>query len=286
MIRIRLKKQLNATQGKLNLDLDFNINKGAFISVYGNSGVGKTSLLQMIAGLLKADAGEIVSNGKTWYDSKRSISLKPQQRSVSYVFQEYALFPNMTVRENLAFALEKNQDSAIVDELIAITELDQLQNKKPKQLSGGQQQRVALARALVRKPDILLLDEPFSALDQNIKLKLQDYILKIHKHYNLCCILVSHDRQAHIKLSERVLFIENGMITKHGAASDLFPKATENFQLEGLVTKIDFKHRKIHVLIGEQITCVSGDKIAIDKLSIGDKILISDCEFKPKIQKT
>lgn len=285
MIRIRLHKVLNATQGKLNLELDFEIKKGAFVSVYGNSGAGKTSLLQMIAGLLKADSGEIVCQDKTWYSSKEKVSLPPQKRNIAYVFQEYALFPNMTVRENLNFALEKNQDPAIVDELIALTELDQLENKKPAKLSGGQQQRVALARALVRKPDILLLDEPFSALDQEIKSKLQEYLLKLHHHYKLTCILVSHDREAHVKLSQRVLFIENGKMTKDGDATDLFPKSTDHFQLEGIITKIDREKNILYVLFGQNISSIPSKKLALDTLKIGDKISISDQKFSPKIQK-
>lgn len=283
MISIQLKKQLNAAQGKLLLDLYFQIKTGAFVSIYGKSGAGKTSLLQMIAGLLSPDAGEIICDDKTWFQSKTKLNLKPQQRSISYMFQEYALFPNMTVRENLLFALEKNQDLSIVDELIAITELHLLEHKKPEALSGGQQQRVALARALVRKPKILLLDEPFSALDEGIKTKLQEYILQLHAQYKMTCILVSHDREAHIKLSDRVLFMEDGSIQKEGTTADLFPKSTQHFQVEALITKIDKNIQQIEILVGKRISTISTKNRSIEHLSVGDTILISDPNFQGEI---
>lgn len=285
MIRIQLKKQLNAAQGPLHLDLDFQIKQGEFISIYGDSGAGKTSLLQMIAGLLKPDAGIISCQNEFWYNSNKKIVLTPQQRSISYMFQEYALFPNMTVRENLLFALEKNQDAAIVNELIAITALHQLEHKKPHALSGGQQQRVALARALVRKPAILLLDEPFSALDDQITTTLQDYILTIHERYKPTCILVSHDREAHVKLSERVLFMEHGSIQKEGIAADLFPTMNQGFQLKGLITRIDKQAKKIEVLIGKNISCIAIENSKINTLQVGDHILISEENFRGEITK-
>jgi molybdate transport system ATP-binding protein len=129
----------------------------------------------------------------------------------------------MTVRGNLEFALEKNQSKNIVDELLQLTELEQLHNKKPNLLSGGQKQRVALARALIRKPKLLLLDEPLSALDTEMQIKLQDYILKVHHEFNLTTILVSHDLNEVIKMSKRVLVLEDGQIKKDGSPLDVLP---------------------------------------------------------------
>ena len=180
MIHIDLQKTLKSAHGEMNLDIKITIEKGEFVTLYGDSGAGKTSTFRMIAGLLKADSGKIRVNENTWFDASSRINLPPQKRKVGFVFQDYALFPNMTVRQNLEYALDKNQDRNIITQLIETVELGQLQNRKPETLSGGQKQRVALARALVQKPEILLLDEPMSALDSKMRLKLQDYILKVH----------------------------------------------------------------------------------------------------------
>ncbi len=149
MIQIALQKKLGAANGEMQLDVDIEIEEGMLVTLYGNSGAGKTSILRMIAGLLQPERGLISVNEKCWLDTSRGISLTPQQRKTGFVFQDYALFPNMTVKENLAYALEKGQSKAIVEELIRIVELRDLQQRKPSELSGGQKQRVALARALV-----------------------------------------------------------------------------------------------------------------------------------------
>jgi molybdate transport system ATP-binding protein len=137
------------------------------------------------------------------------------------------LFPNMTVRGNMEFALQKGQSSGIVDDLLELTELTNLADKNPAPLSGGQKQRVALARALVRRPKLLLLDEPLSALDSVMQSKLQDYLLKVHDQFSLTTILVSHDINEVMKMSKRVLILENGRVEKDGAPIDVLP-------LEGL----------------------------------------------------
>jgi molybdate transport system ATP-binding protein len=182
------------------LDLDLTIEKGQFVTLFGESGAGKTSTLRMLSGLLKPDSGTITVGNSTWFDSSRGIDLKPQQRKVGYVFQDYALFPNMTVLQNLEYALQKNQDNGKIRELLEFAELDELQHRSPETLSGGQKQRVALARALVQRPEILILDEPLSALDLKMRIKLQEYLLKVHKTYNLTTILVSHDIGEIVKL--------------------------------------------------------------------------------------
>ena len=194
---LTLKKELNFAGGKGLLDIDVQIEAGIFVAISGPSGSGKTTLLRLIAGLEKGE-GLIKINNKIWLDTANGLRLLPQQRKVGYVFQNYALFPNMTVRQNLTFALEKNQSPAIIEELINTMELGELVNRYPQQLSGGQQQRVALARALVRKPPILLLDEPLSALDEGLRSHLQDYILKIHRKYQLTTLLVSHDTRENL----------------------------------------------------------------------------------------
>jgi molybdate transport system ATP-binding protein len=210
----------------LNLQFNTKILPNEFVTIYGPSGAGKTSVIRMLAGLLDPDRGHIEVDGNFWYEHEKKINVKPQRRNIGIVFQEYSLFPNMTVRGNLEFALEKKQSKNIVDELLQLTELEQLHNKKPGLLSGGQKQRVALARALIRKPKLLLLDEPLSALDVEMQSRLQDYILQVHQQFNLTTVLVSHDLNEVIKMSKRVLILEDGQIKKDGLPVDVLPLAS------------------------------------------------------------
>jgi molybdate transport system ATP-binding protein len=223
MISINITKKLFGASGELNLKFDTKILPQEFVTIYGPSGAGKTSVIRMLAGLLEPDSGHIEVAENIWFDRSKKINIKPQLRNIGIVFQEYSLLPNMTVRGNLEFALEKNQSKKIVDELLELTELKLLHDKKPGLLSGGQKQRVALARALIRRPKLLLLDEPLSALDTEMQTKLQDYILQVHQQFNLTTILVSHDLNEVIKMSKRVLILENGQIKKDGLPLDVLP---------------------------------------------------------------
>jgi molybdate transport system ATP-binding protein len=223
MIELAIARKLHGAGGAINLNLDIKIETGDFVTLYGPSGAGKTSILRMLAGLLTPGDGSIVCDRQIWFDKNKNINLKPQFRNLGMVFQEYSLFPNMTVQGNLEFALQKGQPKGMVEELLQLTELEQLRDKKPALLSGGQKQRVALARALVRQPKLLLLDEPLSALDTAMQVKLQDYILRVHRQYNLTTLMVSHDLNEVIKMSKRVLLLEDGAIKKDGAPLDVLP---------------------------------------------------------------
>lgn len=224
MISINIEKKLHGNDGDLDLNFEATIAKGELVTLYGPSGSGKSSVLRMVAGLMTPDGGVITAKDRTWYNSKANLCLKPQQRSIGMVFQDYSLFPNMTVRENLEFALEKNQSKNIVEELLTIIALENLAEKRPSLLSGGQKQRVALARAMVRRPTLLLLDEPLSALDSEMRSRLQDYILQVHEQFGLTTILVSHDLPEVMKMSKRMLVLENGAIVKSGLPADLLPR--------------------------------------------------------------
>jgi molybdate transport system ATP-binding protein len=234
MIDARLKKKLHAANGIMNLDVDLHIQKGELVTLYGPSGAGKTSILRMLAGLSKPDEGSIIVNGEYWFGSNRKINVRPQRRNIGIVFQDYALFPNMTVEGNLSYALPKGESASKIDALLDLMELSNFRDKRPVYLSGGQRQRVALARALVRKPDVLLLDEPMSALDTTLRLKIQDYILSVHRQFELTTILVTHDILEVIRLSSRVFMIEEGKIIKEGSPRDMLPVETLRQLLEGL----------------------------------------------------
>ncbi len=289
MINLNLKKTLGSAGGKMDLDLQLIVEKGQFVTLFGESGAGKTSTLRMLSGLLKPDSGTIEVGGITWFDSCKNIDLKPQQRKVGYVFQDYALFPNMNVRQNLEYALRNGQDKTIIGELLQFAELGPLEQRKPETLSGGQKQRVALARALVQRPEILILDEPLSALDLKMRIKLQEYLLQVHKKFKLTTILVSHDIGEIVKLSDKVFELQNGRVIKKGAAADFFGlnKTSAKFRFSGEILKI---HREdvlyvISVLIGNDIIKVVADRTEADEFKIGDQVLVASKAFNPIIQK-
>ena len=289
MIRLYLEKRLTAENGEMQMHIDIDIEQGTFVTIYGNSGAGKTSILRMLAGLLQPDKGLITVNNKTWFDSSNKINVKPQQRKMGFVFQHYSLFPNMTIKENLLFALNKGQDKQIITELISIIELGDLQHRKPGKLSGGQMQRVALARALVRKPEILVLDEPLSALDTNMRTRLQDYILKLHQQFNLTTILVSHDPGEVIKMSDKIFVLENGRIIKEGKPIDVFTtkKVSGKFQFSGQVIQIE-KQDVIYILtilIEGSLVKIVAEETETKGINVGDKVLVASKAFNPVIQK-
>jgi len=289
MIAIAIHKILHTAHGEMSLDVDFTINRGQFVTLYGASGVGKTSILRILAGLLSVEKGTIKVDDIIWLDTSQKVCLTPQQRKIGYVFQDYALFPNMTVRKNLEFALEKGQDKGIVNELISMIELEALQDRKPNTLSGGQQQRVALARALVQKPEVLLLDEPLSALDTKMRTKLQDYILKVHQQYKLTTILVSHDIPEIIKMSDMMYCLKDGTIINQGTPLTIFAnnQLSGKFQFAGEVIEI-VKEDVINivtVLIGNNIVKVIAQESEIKELLIGDKVIVASKAFNPAIIK-
>jgi molybdate transport system ATP-binding protein len=211
MIYLNVEQMMLTSNGKRKLMLDILIPDKELVALYGKSGAGKTTLLRMIAGLLKPDKGVIQIDDKVVFDSSRNIHTSPQKRNIGFMFQDYALFPNMSVEQNIGFAQEK--EKALVNQLIEIFELDTLRKQKPDKLSGGQRQRVALARSLAKKPDILLLDEPLSSLDEDMRLSLQSEILKAHQMFDFTTLMVSHDREEIKRMSTHVLCVGPEKIT-------------------------------------------------------------------------
>ena len=289
MIEVHLQKKLKAATGDLLLDVDLKIRKGELVTLYGRSGAGKTSVFRMLAGLMDPDKGKIVVDDMVWLDTVKGINLPPQRRKIGFVFQEYALFPNMTVLENLKFALAKGSDTSFINDLIEIVDLGDLQYRKPDTLSGGQKQRVALARALVQKPEILMLDEPLSALDFEIRNKLQVYILQVHKEFGLTTILISHDISEIIKMSDYLIELDQGKIIRQGLPAEVLTNqnVSGKFQFTGEILAIarqDFIFI-ITVLIGKEIIKVVADEDEGVKLAVGDKVMIASKAFNPIIHK-
>ncbi|MEJ1241721.1 ATP-binding cassette domain-containing protein [Chryseolinea sp. T2] len=223
MMTVDIRKKLHAGSGRIAMELQFDVRDGELLALFGPSGAGKTSVLRMIAGLLQPDSGTITVNNEAWFDSSGDLNLVPQRRDVGIVFQDYALFPNMTVRENIAYGLKKDQPADVVQELLDVMELIQMEHVRPSLLSGGQKQRVALARALARRPKVLLLDEPTSSLDAALRVRMQQYVKTFHEKHRMTTLLITHDVTEVIRLASRVLVLEQGTIKMQGAARDVLP---------------------------------------------------------------
>ncbi len=289
MISLSIHKKLWSTSGEMDLKIQMDIEKGKLVTLFGKSGAGKTSVLRLLAGLFTPDEGVIKVNNQVWFDKENGINVHTRDRKIGFVFQDYALFPNMTVEGNLLFALGKNQDIYIVKDLIEIVELGELKKRKPGSLSGGQRQRVALARALVQKPEILLLDEPLSALDHEMRFILQGYILQLHREFGLTTLLVSHDISEILKMSDEIIELEQGKIIRQGQPLDIFShkEVSGKFQFTGEVigmVKQDFIFI-ISILIGKDMVKVIADEEEARTLEVGDKVLVASKAFNPVIKK-
>ena len=206
-----LKKYYNQKEPLIK-NLNFSVNKGDIISFIGESGSGKTTFLKCLAGLEKINSGSIELNGNILNNENSFV--EPNKRKIGFVFQDYPLFPHLNVLENISINLEKNFFSKI-DYILDLTNLKHLKKRFPDQLSGGEQQRVCLARALVREPDLLLLDEPFSNLDSNIKATIQEEIHKIIKETKTTTILVTHDISDTFNISDKILIFKAGILQQY-----------------------------------------------------------------------
>lgn len=221
--------------GNFHLKVKFEA-ENEVLAILGASGCGKSMTLKCIAGIERPDNGRIVLDGITLFDAEKKIDLPPQKRKVGYLFQQYALFPNMTVEQNIACGVrEKERKGEAVAEMIRLMELEGLEKKRPHQLSGGQQQRVALARILVNAPEVLLLDEPFSALDTHLRFHLERKVQEILCRFGKTVLLVSHDRDEAFRLSDSIAVMEQGRVETVGRKKEIFadPKTRSGALLTG-----------------------------------------------------
>lgn len=288
LIEADIRKKLFTANGELLLNVKFKVALGELISLFGPSGVGKTTILRILAGLTDPDEGSIRVGEEVWFDSSKKINLPARLRKVGYMFQDYALFPNMTIVENLRFAQPK-PDMGKIEDLLELFDLKQLANRKPSMLSGGQQQRVALARSMAREPQILLLDEPLSAIDPLLRSKLQDDILEMHKRFGITTILVSHDLPEVFKLSQRTIVLEGGVIKREGNPLDVFGDS----KISG---KVQFMAEVLHVEredIVDVLTLLAGNNLVKvvscdsenQQFKPGDKVMLITKAFNPMIKK-
>ena len=228
-------------------DISIQVEEGEIVSILGPSGCGKTTLLNLILGIVEADAGTICYNGE---DLTRAAM---EKRGFNIVFQDYALFPNLNVYQNITYGLKNKpgiSSQEEVEELIDLLGLREHLDKRIDQLSGGQKQRVALARTMVMKPRILLLDEPLSALDGVIKESIKDRIKTIAREFHLTTIIVTHDPEEALTLSDRVLIIDQGTIAQYGRPADIIQKPENDFVRTFILNQLEIKRNNIYALFG------------------------------------
>jgi putative spermidine/putrescine transport system ATP-binding protein len=221
--------------------VSLSVEKGAFMTLLGPSGCGKTTLLRALAGLTRVDDGRILIRGEDL------TYAEPKKRSISMIFQQYSLFPTMTVYRNVAFGLKmqkiaKPEIDRRVHEALEMVDLLGSEKKYPSQLSGGEQQRVALARAIVTKAQILLLDEPFSAIDAKLRKALQIKIREIHQELGLTTIFVTHDQEEAMRMSDRICLINHGQVEQEGTPTDLYLNPATPF-VAGFIGHYNIYHR-------------------------------------------
>mgnify|MGYP001026584453 CR=1 FL=1 len=220
-------------------DVSVSIPTGQLTALLGPSGGGKSTLLRIIAGLERADSGRVEIEGVD------ATNLPPQKRNVGFVFQHYAAFKHLTVRRNIAFGLEirrrpKAEIKARVDELLALVHLEQFADRLPAQLSGGQRQRMALARALAVEPSVLLLDEPFGALDAKVRKELRDWLRRLHDEMHVTTVFVTHDQEEALEVADEIVVINEGRVEQVGPPDELYDRPANDFVMRflGPVTQL------------------------------------------------
>ena len=230
-------------------DINLKIKKGEIVSILGPSGCGKTTLLNLILGLTEADQGKIL------FDGKDITGLPMEKRGFNIVFQDYALFPNLNVYKNITYGLKNNPGISTeeeVEELIDLLGLKEHLNKKIEQLSGGQKQRVALARTMVMKPRILLLDEPLSALDGVMKESIKEKIKEIARDFHLTTIIVTHDPEEALTLSDKVLIVNEGSISQYGTPEEIIQTPGNRFVKDFILNQLEIKRNNIFALFQKE----------------------------------
>jgi molybdate transport system ATP-binding protein len=279
MLKATIKRALPGFDLNVELTVDHEL-----LAVLGPSGAGKTMTLQCIAGLTKPDEGRIELNGKVLFDSREKINLPPQKRKVGFVFQNYALFPHMTVTENVSYSIKHLPASEVKDKVAHLLEMMNvlpLAKRYPRQLSAGQQQRVAIARALAPDPEVLLLDEPFSALDSQLKERLELELLELQGEYRGSMILVTHDLAEGYKLGSRIAIYHSGRIAQCDTRQKVFSSPVDRTVarlagvrnlMDGLVTRaeppyvwVDIPAWEVQLkaLVGENFQLEKGRQVAV-----------------------
>jgi molybdate transport system ATP-binding protein len=223
--------QMIKTLGLLKIDLTFQSDQARVIALFGPSGAGKTSVISMIAGLIRPDSGEIRLNGSTFFDSEKGISIPPEQRRIGYVFQDGKLFPHLTVRSNLEYGMKripKSDRRVGLGEVVNLLGIESLLSRRPGRLSGGEKQRVAIGRALLTSPKLLLMDEPLASLDTDRKQEVLPFVRRLKDSYNIPIIYVSHSPEEVASIADRVLILKAGRLEASGGTDLLLRNGLTN----------------------------------------------------------
>ena len=266
---IDLFHSFSTFQGIQKIEANLQIPLGEYVSISGISGSGKTTFLRLISGLIQPQNGTIYWGEQVWHDTKNKQCIPPQERNIGMVFQDYALFPNMNTLDNIIFACKEKVEKKYLHSILDTLGLDNYLPRYPHQLSGGQQQRVAIARALISKPALLLLDEPFSALDESLKKTIQSFIYEIHKQNSMTTLVVSHQISEIKPYAHRFLQFENEKLL------DYHYIEKKNLSLQGILISKEMSASEM-----SQVTLLYDDKTyqfpfpssELEKLNIGDKI--------------
>ena len=231
LLQLDVRRSLTGPAGRFALQAALRVERGTFLMLTGPSGAGKTTLMRLIAGFDRPDSGVVRFGEQVWSSTASGAFLPVRKRPIGFVFQDYALFPNMTVSGNVEYALGRRADRGEALRLLELVRLAGLADSRPACLSGGQKQRLALIRALARRPEVLMLDEPLSALDPELRRELQDEVRRLHRDFGTTTFMVSHDRAEIARMADRVVRLEAGRVVFDGAPACAFPATGEGLKL-------------------------------------------------------
>ena len=265
-----LVKSYNNGSAVIN-DLSFSVDKGQLISFVGESGSGKSTFLKCLSGLEMPNSGSVSLNNKLI--NGKNIFIKPQERKIGYVFQDYPLFPHLSIKENICFNLGKDYHKNF-DNIIDLTSLKDLLNRYPHEISGGEQQRACIARSIIREPDLLLLDEPFSNLDANIKYTIRDEICRIIRKSKITTILVTHDINDALNISDKILIFKAGIVQQYSSPETMYCEPANCYCAEilGDINKFPIENKTFYIR-PENIKIVDNSS---------DSLIVEKCFFQGK----
>ena len=265
-----LVKSYNNESAVIN-DLSFSVDKGQLISFVGESGSGKSTFLKCLSGLEIPNSGLVSLNNKLI--NGKNIFVKPQKRKIGYVFQDYPLFPHLNIKENICFNLDKDYHKNF-DNIIDLTSLKHLLNRYPHEISGGEQQRACIARSIIREPDLLLLDEPFSNLDANIKFTIRDEICRIIRKSKITTILVTHDINDALNISDKILIFKAGIVQQYSSPETMYCEPANCYCAEilGDINKFPIENKTFYIR-PENVKIVDNSS---------DSMIVEKCFFQGK----